>query len=200
MTFEDDLTRELPSAVRTFTDLEPFRPAPALAPPCSSVELADEDVLDDLDLAGRTLQLPPVSRPLSIPAFSHDIVAHHDASAALAFLREHVAVVVGLALLACSVTTGTLGVAVGRATATSGRTSDVSVVVPRAPRTSVILAAHEAITEPPRTAPAKLAVLLPAPRVLRPASAPPPAPALAPAPARRPGFQRPADLDRAAHR
>lgn len=210
MTFEDDLTRELPSALRTFTDLKAYRPTP----PSSVAELDDEDIVEDDDgdarafFAGSTLQLPPITRPLSIPAFSRDVVSPHDASRATALLREPIALVVGAAVLfLCLVTTG-LGVAVGRASAAPATSRHVSVAGARAPRTAVVLAAHEAITEAPLTAPMKLAAEVPAPvaPVARPRPQPQPQPVHGPTPppppARRPGFQRPSNLPLppAAHR
>jgi hypothetical protein len=185
MTFEDDLTRELPSALRTFTDLEPYR---------SATEIADEDILEDDEVlrSGRTLQLPPASRPLSIPAFSHDIAAPPPGASRMeALLREPLAQVVAAALLLSFVSAGALGIAMGRAA--SG-----AALHARMPRSPVVLTAHEVITEPPVTASMKLtfepiepSAPLPAPRpVVRITRRPEPPPQ----PARRAGFQRPIGL------
>jgi hypothetical protein len=175
--FEDDLTRELPSALRTFTDLEPFE------------AVADEDILEveSRDLQ-KTLQLPPVSRPLSIPAFTRDVVL-----LPRTFSPTETLGLAGAFLLACLVV-GAAAFLVGRAS--SGREHASVVVDARVPRTSIVLAAHEQIIEPPLTAPAKLEVeeLVPVPiatPVVRPQ--PPAPPRIEP---RRAGFQRPASLTR----
>lgn len=150
----------------------------------------DDPTREYVRLAERTLELPPISRPLSIPAFATDIVARRREP------RQPLVLAAGAVLLACCLVTGTLGIAVGRASASS----PALLASARVPRVAVVLAAHEAITEEPLTAPAKLVVALPsqlaAPRALRqPARTPAPAPTPPPpVPARRPGFQRPSNL------
>ena len=139
--FDDELTRELPSALRTFTDLDPFVVAP---PTVTSIR-------------------PPAA---AIPELALAIAA--------------------IVLVWSCAFAGAVGVAIGR---TSEAGDHGALVTARVPRVAVVTAAHEAITEPPATAPEKL-VVVDAP-VTRPAATPGPRPA-----PRRPGFQRPSSLPR----
>jgi hypothetical protein len=182
--FEDDLTRELPSALRTFTDLEPFDPRAAE----SSMDVADEDILaiESSHPLQRTLELPPISRPLSIPAFARDV-----APAAARWSQEML--VIGAAFLVACLCVGTIGVLLGRA---SSSTAHAATAGARTARVGVVVAAHEQVIEPPATAPMKLEAPPPSP------PSPPPAAAHARVSAapriepRRAGFQRPASLMR----
>ncbi|MDB4934692.1 MAG: hypothetical protein JWP87_1664 [Labilithrix sp.] len=188
--FEDDLTRELPSALRTFTDLEPFDPR-AVAPVApraeeSSIEVSDEDILIE-----RTVQLPPVSRPISIPAFTRDVPSRSSP-----WWQE--TLVIGAAFLVACLVVGTVGVLVGRASSSSDRAATAAA---RIPRTLVVLAAHEQLVLPPATAPMKLEIEAPAAAPIVAPPRPPPAATQrvqppAPIEPRRAGFQKPATLTR----
>lgn len=208
--FEDELTRELPSSLRTFTDLEPFDPRRAPPPPPSTLELDDADIVevDERRLAS-TLVLPPVSKPLSIPALALDVGAPRPTYAwrgsverASALARDPVALVVAASFLLACALAGVVGVLVGRTSSARERADHAAHASPavearvRTPRVAVVFAAHESITEPPPMAPGKdLAedpVVAPvAPPPVRHAPPPP-----APPPAHRAGFQRPAGLPR----
>lgn len=216
--FEDELTRELPSALRTFTDLAPFDPR---VPPPSTLEVDDADIVEvDEQRLASTLVLPPVSRPLSIPALALDVPAPRPPYASMmtveraaAMARDPLALVVAASLLLACALAGVVGVLVGRTSSArehadhaehAEKPSTAVGARVRTPRVAVVLAAHESITEPPLMAPGKdlveqpvvdavapLAPVAPAaPVVVR--RAPPPAPP----PAHRPGFQRPAGLPR----
>jgi hypothetical protein len=211
--FEDELTCELPSSLRTFTDLEPFDPR--RAPPPSTVEVDDADIVEvDEQRMASTLVLPPVSRPLSIPALALDVGAPRRTSAstltverAAALAREPIALVVAASFLLACALAGVVGVLVGRTSSARARehadrpahASTALGARARTPRIAVVFAAHESITEPPLTAPGKdlaedpaIAPVAPAgPVVVRRAPPPPPPP-----PAHRAGFQRPAGLPR----
>ena len=144
--FDDEMTRELPSALRTFTDLEPFVP------------IAPIDSSDAIDPGPRT-EIPELT------------------------------LVIGAIVLVWSCAfAGAFGIVVGR---TSEPRDHEVVANVHVPRVAVVMAAHEAITEPPPMAPAKVVFdETSPPRVF--AAAPH---AVAPAP-RRPGFQRPSTLGR----
>ena len=151
--FEDDLTRELPSALRTFTDLAP------LTPELSSeiLEVAAEDILEIVEERGRLLrteQTIRIPRPASVPAFALDVPPTRAPNA----WDNPLAVMIGAALLiACSVA-GAIGIFAGRTLAAGDRVADA-----RQPRIAVVAAAREVITIPPLTAPDKEVPLLPAP-------------------------------------
>jgi len=133
--FDDEMTRELPSAQKTFTDLDPF--ACSIAPPASG---APRETLPELTVAIGAIVL----------------------------------------VWSCAVA-GIAGVVAGHASVTRDHV--------RAPRVAFVMAAHEAITEPPLTAPDKDVVEAPAPPPPRAISR------VAPAPEpHRPGFQRPKSL------
>jgi hypothetical protein len=160
LAFEDDLTRELPSALRTFTDLVPI-----------SVDLA-EDILELeehelLPIAEHTVRIP---RPASMPAFSLDVASPrpHDP------WSQPLVLLIGGALLVACALAGIVGIVAGRTF------SPGDALVARQPRISVALAATELVTVPAPSAPGKsiAPVPRPAPRpVLRAAVVRPPPPA-----------------------
>ena len=98
---------------------------------------------------------------------------------------------------------GFAGVALGRTSPLRDREHAVLAKAreAREPRVALVMAAHEAITEPPLMAPSKQEEPVDAPPLRVPAARPTPlatrcgAPAPAPEP-RRPGFQRPRTLGR----
>ncbi len=147
--FDDEMTRELPSAQKTFTDLDPF--ACSVAPVASGASVATREALPELT------------------------------------------VVIGAIVLVwfCAVA-GIAGVVAGRSSTEHDHV--------RVPRVATVIAAHEAVTEPPLTAPAKAdaaaedvpLLVAPVPRAVSGSGA---RAVAAPEP-HRPGFQRPKSLRR----
>jgi hypothetical protein len=174
--FDDEMTRELPSALRTFTDLDPFVPAPTVTSVMPSAMSAP--------ITPTSPSATPRAKglPIAIPELT---------------------VVVSVMVLAWSCAfAGALGIVLGHTP--SARAPAAAFVTVREPRVAVVMAPHEAVTEPTLTAPSKqeqvdpddpVIASTPTPLVQRPTPrvvtqiAPP-------APTRRPGFQRPANLPR----
>lgn len=152
--FEDEPTRELPSSLRTFTNLAQV----------SEVDAAD--ILEVHETVEHTVRL---ARPRSVPAFVLD------ARPAAAREPSHLPVgpVVAAAMLIACLFAGAVGIAAGRTLPPKGSARQA-----RQARAVVIAAANELVTLPPLSAPAKITP--PAPRriprgvVVRTLVAPPP--------------------------
>ena len=144
--FDDDLTRELPSALRTFKDL------PALSPVVAEeiVELADEDVVFIVE------HTAPLPRPASLPAFARDV-----RPAVASPWESPLVLVLWAALLSACMIAGAVGILLGRSLSATPRES-------RQPRLAEMGAARELLTLAPLSAPGKVTpavvVLPPAPR------------------------------------
>lgn len=138
--FEDDLTRELPSSLRTFTDLPPVTSANADA----IVELADEDVVAIVE---HTVVIPRPA-PASIPPLTADVPRAPLPSA----WDSPLVLLVGAALLGACGLAGAVGIAAGR---TRSAPSSDAQASERQPRVAVVAAAREVITLAPLTAPEK---------------------------------------------
>ncbi|HSO34967.1 MAG TPA: hypothetical protein VLT33_20700, partial [Labilithrix sp.] len=139
--FEDEPTRELPSSLRTFTDLAPV----------SEIDAAD--ILEVHETAEHTVRL---ARPRSLPAFVLDVRP----PAARELSRLPLGLVVAMAMLVACLFAGAVGIAAGRTLSPKGSARQA----PQA-RAVVIAAASELVTLPPLSAPAKIAVVTaPAPR------------------------------------
>jgi hypothetical protein len=139
--FEDELTRELPSALRTFTDLAPV------------TELAAEDILE---IEERDLILEHtvrIARPASVPAFALDLAA---GSPTRPWDNPLAFIICGALLVACLLA-GAIGIVAGR-TLSAGDPTSVTT-----PRVAVVAAARELITMTPPSAPAKVVVPPPPP-------------------------------------
>jgi hypothetical protein len=138
--FEDDLTRELPSALRTFTDLEPIS------------EIAAEDLLE---LSEHTVR---IARPPSLPPVALDIVLPTAAAAAPMMRAMDVRLVLaaGAALVLVCALACTAGIVAGRKLPGAARATRAMQAEARQPRTASFMAAREVITFSPPTATAKL--------------------------------------------
>jgi hypothetical protein len=179
--FDDEMTRELPSALRTFTDLDPFVPATAVT---------------SITPSGAITPTAPITP--TIPSAA-------PRAKGLPIAIPELTVVVSVMVLAWSCAfAGALGIVLGHTS--EARAPAAAFVTGREPHVAVVMAPHEAITEPTLTAPSKqeqvdpdepVVASIPTPVVQRPTPrvvtqiAPP-----ARAPARRPGFQRPSNLPR----
>ena len=142
--FEDEPTRELPSSLRTFTDLAPV----------SEVDAAD--ILEVEDHIEHTVRIP---RSRSLPAFVLDAPAPPPQEP----WNPQLPLVIAAALLVACMTAGMVGVVAGRTLSPrAGAQANV-----REAREVVMVAACELVTTPPLSAPAKaVAVVAPLPRAI----------------------------------
>lgn len=180
--FEDDLTRELPSSLRTFTDLEPF-------------EIEDEDIVAIENTRKHsttfgTVSLPSIS-PIAIDigpppaAFPTSTEWRRRARALLA--DRHVLMGAGGAALLASLLASVMILVVMLA-APSRKPPAAAVATIRAPRIALVEGAREAVFEPPPMAPAKAEV----PEVPEVTAAPPARVVVRRVPPRRPAPPPPA--------
>ena len=147
--FEDDLTRELPSALRTFTDLEPF-------------EIADEDSVaientrthSTTSGTGSLPSISPIAIDIGPPPAALPTSTEWRRRARALLADRHVLMAAGGAALLASLLASVM-ILVVLVAAPSRKPPAAAVATIRAPRIALVEGAREAVFEPPPMAPAK---------------------------------------------